>query len=85
MDNRAMSVGLARFILSLVMGAPILWITFQITDPILSRASNSTSNPDANQATDWFGAGIGWLPIAFLLIAFFGVIVLAIFQRELLR
>jgi len=85
MDTRAQSVGLARFILSLIVGAPVIWIVWQITDPILTGASNATNSTQANEATTWLNQGIDWLPILFLLIAFFGVIVLSIYQRELLR
>lgn len=85
MDNRAQSVGLARFILSLIIGAPIIWIVGEITSPILTRATGATADSKANQATQWIQQAIDYLPIAFLLIAFFGVIVLAVFQRELLR
>jgi len=85
MDNRAQSIGISRFILSLVVGAFVTWIVWLVTDPILSYAGNTTSNSQANQATTWFQDLTGYLPIAFLLIGFFGVIVLAIFQREVLR
>lgn len=85
MDNRAQSVGLARFILSIIVGAPVVWIVWKVTDPILTGARGATNSSQANEATTWIGQGIDWLPILFLLIAFFGVIVLSIYQRELLR
>jgi len=85
MDNRAQSVGLARFILSLIAAAPIVWIVWESTSRILPGAKNAKNSTKANQATVWIQQGIDWLPLAFLLIAFFGIIVLAIFQREVLR
>jgi len=85
MDNRAQSVGLARFVLSLIAAAPIVWIVWESTSRILPGAKNATNSTKANQATVWIQQGIDWLPLAFLLIAFFGIIVLAIFQREVLQ
>lgn len=84
MDNRAQSIGLARFILSLIVGAPVVWIVWKITDPILTGARTATNNTKANQATTWLEQGVNYMPIWFLLVAFFGIIVLAIYQRELL-
>lgn len=84
MDNRAQSVGLARFMLSLIAAAPITWIVWQTTGRILPGAKNATSNSSANQATTWLQQGIDYLPIWFLLVAFFGLIILSIYQRELL-
>jgi len=85
MDNRAQSIGLARFLLSLIVAAPLTWILWQVSDRILPEAKNATSNGTANQATVWIQDGVQWFPVALLLISFFGVIVLAIYQRELLR
>jgi hypothetical protein len=85
MDNRAQSVGIARFILSLIAAAPIVWIVWQTTSRILPGAKNATSHSQANQATVWIQDGIDWLPVAFLLVAFFGIVILAIYQREVLR
>jgi hypothetical protein len=85
MDTRAQSVGISRFLLSLVVGAFVVWIVQDISSPILGGAANATSNPQANQATVWFQDAVVWLPLGFLLIAFFGLLVLAIFQREVLR
>jgi hypothetical protein len=84
MDNRAQSVGLSRFILSLIGGAPVVWIVWEVTSRILPGAKDATSNAKANQATTWIQQAIDYMPIWFLLVAFFGIIVLAIFQRELL-
>jgi len=84
-DTRAQSVGLARFILSLIAGAPVIWIVWEVTSKILPGAKASTDHEKANQATTWIQQGIDYMPLWFLLTAFFGVIVLAIYQRELLR
>jgi len=85
MDNRAQSVGLAKFILSLIMAAPIVWIVWEVNGRILPGAKNATSNSTANQATSWLQQGTDWLPLAFLIISFLGLLLLSIYQRELLR
>lgn len=82
MDNRALSIGIGRFILSLIAGVPVIWIVWKVTDPILEGSKQATNNATANQATDWFSQGINWMPIGFLLVAFFGIIVLAVYRRE---
>jgi len=83
-DTRGQSVGLARFILSLIAGVPIIWITAKVTDPILAGSRNATSSAKANDATNWLSQGVDWLPVWFLIVAFLGVVVLAIYQRQLL-
>jgi hypothetical protein len=84
-DTRAQPIGLARFLLGLIVGVPVIWIVYEITTPILSGARTATNSTQANQATTWLEQGINWLPIYVLLLSFFGLLVLAIFQRELLR
>jgi hypothetical protein len=86
MDNRAaISIGLSRLILGLVVGAFVSWIVSLAATPILDRASNATTNGSANQATTWLQDGVGYLPVAFILISAMGIVVLAIFRREVLR
>lgn len=84
-DTRAQSVGLARFILSLIAGAPVVWIVWEVTSKILPGAKDATNNTKANEATTWIQQAIDYMPLWFLLVAFFGVIILAIYQREVLR
>jgi len=71
--------------LSLIAAAPITWIVWETTSRILPGAKNATSDPQANQATVWIEQGIDYFPIALLIISFIGLIVLSIYQRELLR
>jgi len=85
MDNRAgVSIGISQFLLTLVVGAFVFWIVSMITDPILSRASNSTTNASANQATGWLSDGIGYIPVAVILLSALGLVLLAIYRREIL-
>lgn len=82
MDNRAqISLGISRVFLALIVGAVMVWIVQLSTEKILSGATTATSHTGANQATTWFQQGIEYLPLAFLLISFFGIIVLAVFRR----
>jgi hypothetical protein len=85
MDTRAQSIGISRFILSLVVGAFVYWIVSLITDPLTSRAANTTQNATANQATSWLSTGVQYLPLAFALISMMGLIVYAVFIREVGR
>ena len=85
MDNRAQSIGIARYILALTVGAVLIWIVNLVSSPILAGATNSTNNAQANQATTWFSELVGFLPVAFVLISTTGIIVYAVFIREVGR
>jgi hypothetical protein len=85
MDTRAQSIGIARFFLVLGVGAVCFFIASQVTSPVLDRAHNSTTNATANQATVWFRDVIDLLPLLILFLALLSVIVLAVYQREVLR
>jgi len=85
MDTRAQSIGIARFILSLIVGAVMYWIVDLVTSPLTTRASNTTSNATANQATNWFTTGISYLPLFFAVVSMMGLIVYSIFVREVGR
>lgn len=82
MDTRAQSIGLARFVLALIVGAVMIWIVQRIGGEILPGAKNATSNSQANQATVWMQDWIGWLPVGFLLLGLFSIIVYSVFIRE---
>jgi hypothetical protein len=85
MRDRAQSVGLARYILAFIAGVPILWIVWKITGPILEGSREATNSTQANQATTWFQQGVDFLPVWYLIVGLFGLLVLAVFQREVLR
>jgi len=85
MDNRAQgSIGLARFFLALGAGAIMLFIIQKIASPMLSGARTELS-PARTQGTDWLAQGVELLPIFILLIALLSVVILAIYQREVVR
>jgi len=81
-DTRAQSVGLARFILSLIAGAPVVWIVWEISGKILPGAKESTDHEKANQATTWIQQGIEYFPLWILIVSFFGIILVAIITRQ---
>jgi hypothetical protein len=85
MNNRAQSIGIARYFLSFIVAAIVYWIADLTTDPILSQSYNVTNNATANQATQWFDAAVTNMPLAFALISFLGMIALSVFYREALR
>jgi len=85
MDQRAQSIGISRYVLALIVGAVLIWIVDLVTSPILNGAENSTNNAQANQATTWFGQLIDFLPVAFVLISTTGIIIYAVFIREVGR
>jgi hypothetical protein len=85
MDSRAQSIGISRFFLALVVGAIMYWIVSLIADPVLSGATNTTTNATANQGTSWLQSGVDFLPVAFLGIGFFGLIAFAVYRREVTR
>lgn len=84
-DTRGQPIGLGRFFLSLIVGAILIFIVATVTSPILDRARNTGQTQTAADATSWFQSAVDLLPIVFLLIAFFGILAVAVFQREVLR
>jgi len=84
-DRRAQPIGIARLFLGLGAGAVVFWIVSAVTSPILDMAGEQGSGSVASNGTAWLGTGVGMLPIAFLMISFFGLIAYAVFTREVLR
>jgi len=84
MDNRAQPVGIGQFLLSMVVALVLAWMVNTVTEPILSRASAAGETAAATQATSWFQAGVNSLFVFFLIIGVFGIVALAVYQREVL-
>lgn len=85
MDRRAQATGIARFFLGLIVAAVMVWIIGLTADPLLGRASNSTTSSTANQGTTYLQQAVDWWPIFALLVSVFGLVVLAIYRREVRR
>jgi hypothetical protein len=84
MDTRAQgSISIARFGLALGTGAVMIWMIGLVADQVLPKAEGDLS-PARQQGTTWLEQGIDLIPLAILLIALFSVIILAVYQRELI-
>lgn len=82
MDNRGQTIGIVRFFAALILGAPLAYFALRISTPLLDRASEESAGTAAAPASGWlmtFGENI---VLIFLLVSFFGLIALAIFQRR---
>lgn len=82
MDNRAQSIGIIRFFAALALGAALSFFAVKVTTPILDRASTQSAGTAAAPASSWlttFGENI---VLIFLLVSFFGLIVLSVYQRR---
>lgn len=82
-NNRGISIGISQFLLTLAVGAIMLYLISQVSENVLPGAREATNNETANQGTAWIQQGVDLLPIVILLIAFLSLIVLAVYQREL--
>lgn len=74
-------IGIVRFFAALALGAPLAYLAVQVTDPILDRAADQSAGTAAAQTTGWLQTGGDMLVIIFLVISFFGLIALSIYQR----
>lgn len=81
-DERGLALGIAALVLSLIVGAIIIWIVDMTTAPLLNHAANATTDTTANTATEWFRSYVGLLPGIFMVLALFGTIVYAVYTRE---
>lgn len=79
-DTRA-QIGLVRFFAALVVGAFLSYFVLKVTDPILERAADQSAGTAAAPASQWLATGGDYLVVIFLVISFFGLIALAIYQR----
>lgn len=80
MNTRA-QIGIVRFFAALGVGAILAFLVYQVTDPLLERAAEQSAGTAAEPATGWLVTGGDYLVVIFLLISFFGMIALAIYQR----
>jgi len=84
-DTRAQSIGIAHLLLGLGVGAIMFWIVSEVTSPLLDMARQQGSGEVATNGTTWLTQGVEFLPVAFLMISFFGMIAYAVFTREVMR
>jgi len=81
-DTRAQSVGIAKFLLSLVVATILAWIVQRVANPILDGATGNTAK--ATQSIAWMQSIVDNLFLVFLVIAVFGLVALSVYQREVL-
>lgn len=81
-DDRAQAIGILRLFLSLGVGAVVIWIVTIVTDPLFDHAGSSANDQVSNQGTQWLQDGVGFIPILFLGIAFFGLIAYSVYRRS---
>jgi len=85
-DSRALTVAFVKLIMSLGLGAAVLWVIFEAQANILPDArSAAPGGLGGIQMADWLVTGKELLPFVFLFVAFFGFIVRAVFERRSVR
>lgn len=84
LDDRAQSIGIPRFLLSLVGAVMLAFIVSRITAPILDGSSAAATTQTGTQSVQWLTIAVDNLFLWFLVIAVFGLVALAVFQREVL-
>lgn len=84
-DDKADAIGNLRLFASLFVGAVVIYIVTKVTGPLFAEAKEDGSGQVASQGTTWLQQFGDFLPIMFLLIAFFGVIAYSVFKREVMR
>lgn len=84
-DTRADAVGILRFFAALALGAPLAFFALKVTDPILERSEAAAAGTDAANTSMWLGAFGEYLVVIFLLISFFGLVALSLYQRRVVQ
>lgn len=85
-SHRGQAIAITRLFLSLGVGAVMYWIIKEVTAPLFDHVGDSTtSGQAASEGTTYLQQGVDFLPIVFLMIAFFGLIAYSVYTREVLR
>lgn len=85
-DDRAQAIGFSRFLMATFVIGSLMWFLMdQVGRPLAQGAKNSTGNATMNQGSNWLLDFVDLLPAVILVTGVLGVIVLAIYQREVLR
>jgi len=86
-DHRGQATGIGNFILALAVGSVLTMILWTVTDPLFNNAAIQPAADDSVGATanGWFESFVSNFPVFVLFAAFFSLLALAVFQREVLR
>lgn len=82
-DTRGQAVGYSNFFLALLVGAVMYWVVDAVTSPLLATARDHGTGPVAEQSTGWITEFTNMLPVMWLFIAFFSLVVLSVFLRKI--
>lgn len=83
-DDRASATGVLNFFLAIGAGAILAWIFRTIATPILDHAETAAEgDPVAMTAIGYGQAFVNYWPALAVFTAFFSLIALAVFRREL--
>lgn len=85
MDDRAQAIGILRMFLALVVGAFVVIIVQEVGNPLLDKAAEQGTDSTSAQGTTWLQEGVTYMPVLFLMIAFFGLIAYSVYRREVIR
>lgn len=82
-DMRASATGISNFFLALLVGAIMSFLVSTIAEPLFDHVGDRTAATDevGPQATIWLETVVTHQPTLFLIIAFFSLLALAVFQR----
>lgn len=82
-DDRALALDFVKLVMSLGIGALVLWAIYQSVDPMLADArAKAPGGMGGIEMNDWFAtAGDVW-PGIFLGVAFFGFLARAVVLRR---
>jgi len=86
--DRGQAIGISRLFLALIVGAILIFIIQQVTNPLFEHANSQTqSNSKYAQGTDWLTQATDpqTLGLVILVVSMFGVITYSVYQREVLR
>lgn len=82
-DTRGQPIGIGRFFLALLVGGILFMVVLTpVATPLLQESMNATDHEKTNEATGWFQEWIEYTPIIMLMISVFGVLLVAVFQRN---
>lgn len=81
-DTRGLTMSFVKLLASAGVGAIVLYAIYTAADPLLADArQRAPGGLGGMQANTWFQTALDILPGIFLFCAFFGFIVIAVYER----